>query len=91
MVNSSMSIVLLGSNWNRVGSTGRGRCSSSSLISTVARIGTSASIMSLLSTVVAPTISLQQVLGSLGPLHTLIPSSKGLEIVGALNHLTLWG
>jgi hypothetical protein len=30
-------------------------------------------------------------LGSLGPLKTLIPSSMSLEIVGALNHLTLKG
>jgi hypothetical protein len=30
-------------------------------------------------------------LGSLGSLNTLIPSSRSLEVVGALNHLTLWG
>jgi hypothetical protein len=66
MVDSPMSIVLLGSNRNRVGSTGRGRCSSSSLISTGALIGASVGIMSLLSTVVAPMISLQRVLSSLG-------------------------
>jgi hypothetical protein len=30
-------------------------------------------------------------LGSLGPLNTLIPSSRSLEVVGALNHLMLWG
>jgi hypothetical protein len=91
MVDSPTSIVLLGSNRNGVGSTGRGRGSSSCLISTGAWIETSVDIMSLLSTFVAPTISLQQVLGSLGPLSTLIPSSRSLGIVGALNHLMLWG
>jgi hypothetical protein len=91
MVNSPMSIVLLGSNRNRVGSTGRGRCSSSSLISMTAWIGASVVIMSLLFTVVAPPINLQWVLGSLGPLNTLIPNSRTLEIVGELNHLTLRG
>jgi hypothetical protein len=91
MVDYSMSIILLGSNRNRVGSTGRGRCSSSSLISTGAWIGASVGIMSLFSTIVAPTISLQWVFSSLGPLNTLIPSKRSLEIVGVLNHLTLWG
>jgi hypothetical protein len=60
MVDIPTSIVLLGNNRNRVGSTGRCRCSSSSssLISTGARIGASIGIMSLLSTVVAPIINL---------------------------------
>jgi hypothetical protein len=91
MIDSPTGVVLLGSNTNRVGSTTRARCSSSSLISTSAQIGASVGIMSLLSIVVAPKISLLRVLGSLGPLNTLIPSSRSLEIVGALNHLTLWG
>jgi hypothetical protein len=91
MVNSPMSIVLLSSNRNRVGSTSRGRYSSSRLISTGTQIRASAGIMSLLSTVVAPTISLQWILGSLGPLNTLIPSSRSLGIAGALNHLMLQG
>jgi hypothetical protein len=34
-----MGVVLLGSNRNRVGSTGRGRCSCSGLVTTSARIG----------------------------------------------------
>jgi hypothetical protein len=59
MVDSPMSIVLFGSNMNIVGSTSRGRCSSSSLINTGARIGASVGVMSLLPTVVVPTISLQ--------------------------------
>jgi hypothetical protein len=91
MVDSPTSIVLLGSNRNRVGSTNGGRCSSNSLIGTGAQIGASVGVMSLLSTVVAPTINLQWVLGSLAPLNTLIYSSRSLEIIGAMNHLTLWG
>jgi hypothetical protein len=91
MIDSLTGVVLLGSNRNRVGSTGRGRCSYSRLINTSARIGASISIMSLFTTVIAPTISLLWVLGSLGSLNTLIPSGRSLEVVGALNHLTLWG
>jgi hypothetical protein len=91
MIDSPTGIVLLGSNRNRVGSMDRGRCSCSGLISTNAWIGASIGIISLFNTVVAPTISLLWVMGSLGPLNTLIPSGKNLEIVGALNHLTLRG
>jgi hypothetical protein len=91
MIDSPTGIVLLGSNRNRVGSTGRGRCSYSRLIDMSARIGASIGVMSLFTTVIAPTVSLLQVLGSLGSLNTMIPSSKSLEVVGALNHLTLWG
>jgi hypothetical protein len=86
-----MSIILLGSNQNRVGSTSGGGRSSSSLIGTGARIGASVGIMSLVSIVVAPMICLQWALGSLGPLNALLSSAKSLEIVGALNHLTLQG
>jgi hypothetical protein len=89
MIDSSTVIVLLGSNWNRVGSTSGGRCSSSSRIGTGAWVGAPVGKMSLVSTVVAPTICLQWVLGSLGPLKALISSSRSLEIVGALNHLML--
>jgi hypothetical protein len=91
MVDSPTSIVLFGSNRNKVQSTSGGRCSSSSLIGLGAWIGASVGVMSLVSTVVAPTICLQWVLGSLGPLNTLISSSRSLEIVGALNHLILRG
>jgi hypothetical protein len=91
MIYTPTGIVLLGSNRNRVGSMGRGRCSCNWLISMSARVGASIGVMSLFTIVVAPTISLSRVLGSLGPLNTLIPSSRSLEIVGALNHLTLWG
>jgi hypothetical protein len=56
-----------------------------------ARIGASIGIMSLFTIVIAPTISFLWVLGSLGSLKTLILSSRGLEVVGALNHLMLWG
>jgi hypothetical protein len=91
MIDSPMGVVLLGSNKNRVGSTGRGRCNYSKLINMSARIGASTSVMSLFTIVIAPTVSLLRVLGSLGSLNTLIPSSRSLEVVGALNHLTLWG
>jgi hypothetical protein len=91
MIDSPMGVVLLGSNRIRVGSTGRGRCSYSGLIGTSARIGASVGIMSLFITIVAPMISLLRVLDSLDPLNTLILSSMNLEIVGVLNHLTLWG
>jgi hypothetical protein len=91
MIDSPIGVVLLGSNRNRVGSTGRGRCSYSRLIDTSAWIGPSIGVMSLFTTVIAPTVSLLRVLGSLGSLNTLIPSSMSLEVVGALNHLTLWG
>jgi hypothetical protein len=90
MIDSPMGVVLLGSNRNRVGSAGRGRCSYSRLIDTSARIGASIGIMSLFTTVIAPTVILLRVLGCLGCLNTLIPSSRSLEVVGALNHLTLW-
>jgi hypothetical protein len=91
MINSPTDVVLLGSNMNRVGSMGRGRCSYSRLIDTSAQIAASIGVMSLFTTVIAPTVSLLQVLGSLGPLNTLIPSNRSLEIVGVLNHLTLQG
>jgi hypothetical protein len=91
MIDSPTGVVLLGSNENRVGSTGRGRCSYSRLTNTSARIGASIDVMSLFTTAIAPTVSLLQVLGSLGPLNTLIPICRSLEVVGALNHLMLWG
>jgi hypothetical protein len=59
MVDSPTSIVLLGSNRNRDGSTSGGTCSSSNLIGMGAWIGASVGVMSLLSIVVAPMIILQ--------------------------------
>jgi hypothetical protein len=91
MIDSPTDVVLLGSNRNKIGSTGGGRCSYSRLIDMSAQIGASIGIISLFTTVIAPTVSLLQVLGSLGSLNTLIPSSRSLEVVGALNHLMLWG
>jgi hypothetical protein len=91
MIDSPTGVVLLGSNRNRVGSTGRGRCSYSRLTDMSAQIGASIGVMSLFTTVIAPTISLLRVWGSLGSRNTLIPSSKSMEVVGALNHLTLRG
>jgi hypothetical protein len=70
---------------------GRGKCSYSRLTDTSAQIGALIDVMFLFTTAIAPTVSLLRVLGSLGPLNTLIPSSSGLEVVGVLNHLTLRG
>jgi hypothetical protein len=91
VIDSPMGVVLLGSNRNRVGSTSRGMCSYSRLIDTSAQIGASIGVMSLFTTVIAPTVSLLWVLGSLGSLNTLIPSSRSLEVVGALIHLMMRG
>jgi hypothetical protein len=91
MIDSPTGIVMFGRNRNRIGSTGRGRCSYSRLIDTSAWIGASIGIMSLFTAVIAPTVSLLRLLGSLGSLNTLISSSRSLEIIGALNHLMLWG
>jgi hypothetical protein len=91
MIDSPTGVVLLGSHRNIVGSTGRGRCNYGGLIGTSVRIGASVGVMSLFTTIVAPMISLLWVLGSLGPLNTLIPSSRSLEMVAVLNHLMLWG
>jgi hypothetical protein len=88
MVNSPTSIVLLGSNRNRIGSTGRGRCRSSCL-GTSARIGVLVGKMTFLTIGIALPFGLQWVLSSLGPLNILISSSRDLDIVGVLNHLTL--
>jgi hypothetical protein len=57
MIDSPTGVVLLGSNRNRVGSMGRGRCSYSRLIDTSARIGASIAIMFLFTTVIAPMVS----------------------------------
>jgi hypothetical protein len=91
MIDSPTGVVLLGSNRNNVGSTGRCRCSYSRLVDMSARIGASIGVMSLFTTVIAHMVSLLRVLGSLGSLNTLIPSSRSLEVVGVLNHLTLRG
>jgi hypothetical protein len=91
MIDSPTGVVLVGSNRNRVGSTGRDRCSYNRLIDMSAWIGASIGVMSLFTTVIALTISLLRILGSLGSLNTLIPSSRNLEVVGALNHMTLRG
>jgi hypothetical protein len=91
MIDSPTGVVLLGSNRNIVGSTGRGRCSYNRLIDMSVWIGASIGIMSLFTTTIAPTVSLLRVLGSLGSLNTLISNNRSLEVIGALNHLTLWG
>jgi hypothetical protein len=61
MVDLRMNIVLLGSDRNRVGSMGRGRCSCSSLISTGEQIAASVSEMTLLHTSKTPPSSEQHV------------------------------
>jgi hypothetical protein len=91
MIDSPTGVVLLGSNRNRVGSMGRGRCSYSRLIDMSVWIGGSIGVMSRFTTVIAPTIILLRVLVRLGSLNTLIPSSRSPEVIGALNHLTLRG
>jgi hypothetical protein len=87
MIDSPTSVVLLGSNRNRVASMGRDRCSYSRLIDTSVWIGASISIMSLFTTFIAPTINLLRVLGSLHSLNTLIHSSRSLEVVGGAESL----
>jgi hypothetical protein len=82
MIDSPTGVVLLGSDRNRVGSTGRGRCSYCRLPDKSARIGASICVMSMFTKVIAPTVSLLRVLGNLGSLNTLIPNSRSLEVVG---------
>jgi hypothetical protein len=82
MIDSPTGVVLLGSNRNRISSTGRGRCSYSRLTDTSVRIGALIGVMFLFTIVIASTISLLRVLGSLGSLKLLIPSSRSLEVVG---------
>jgi hypothetical protein len=91
MIDLPTNIVLLSSNMNRVGSMGRGRCSCNRWVGVWTRVGASVREMTLFSTSKAPPINLQQIRSSLGPLSILISSSRGLEILGALNHLPLWG
>jgi hypothetical protein len=91
MIDSPTGVVLLGSNRNRVVSTGRGRCSYSWLIDMSAWIAALIGVMSLFTIVIAPTVSLLWVLGSFGSLNTLIPSRSSLEVIGALNRMMLRG
>jgi hypothetical protein len=91
MVDSPMSIVLPSSNKNRIGSMGSGRCRCSYLRRESAPIGALVGKMTFLTTGIALPFSWRWVLSSLGPLNILISSNRGLEIVGVLNHLTLWG
>jgi hypothetical protein len=58
MIDSATGVVLLGSNRNKVGSTGRGRCSYSRLTDTSVLVGASIGVMSLITIVIAPTVSL---------------------------------
>jgi hypothetical protein len=89
MVDSPSIIVLLGGNRNRMGSTGRGRCRLLKRAS--AQIGALVGKMTFLATCTTLSFSRQLILSNLGPLNILISSSRGLEIVEAMNHLTLRG
>jgi hypothetical protein len=91
MIDSPTGIVLLGSNRNIVGSTGRNRCSCNCRVDVWVRVEASVSEMTLLSTSKTPPFSLQQVRSNLDSLSILIPSSRGLGLLGTLNHLMLWG
>jgi hypothetical protein len=90
MVDSPTCIVLLGSNRNRIGFMGRCQCRHNYLRRAGVWIGALVGIVTSFTTSIALPIDQRKVLGSLGPLNTLIPSSKSLEIVGVLNGLTLW-
>jgi hypothetical protein len=87
MVDSPMSIVLLGSDRNSIGSVGRGRCKLLKRVN--ARIGALVGKMTSLTTGITLLFSQRWILSSPGPLNILISSSRDLEIAGALNHLTL--
>jgi hypothetical protein len=89
MIDSPTSIVLLSGNMNRIISTGRGRCRLLKRAS--AWFGALVGKMTFLTTTIALPFSQRWVLSSLGPMSILISSSRGLEIVGAFNHLMLWG
>jgi hypothetical protein len=85
MVDSPMSIVMLGSNRNRVGSMSGCRCRCSCLRRAGTWIGALVGIVTSFSTSIALNFTRCWVLSSLGPLNILISSSMGLEIVVALN------
>jgi hypothetical protein len=90
MVGSPTCIVLLGSNRNRVGPMGRCMCRHICLRRVGVWIGALVGIVTSFTTSIALLFSLRWVLSSLGPSNILISSSRSLEIVGALNNLTLW-
>jgi hypothetical protein len=58
---------------------------------TSAWVGALVGKVSLLTTDITFSFRLHQVLSSLGPLNILIFSRRSLEIIGALNNMTLWG
>jgi hypothetical protein len=91
MIDLPVNIVLPGSNWKRISSTGRHRGGHNCLGRAVAWIAALVGKVTSLPISIALSFTMQSVLSSLSPLHTLIPSSRVLEIVRSWNHLTLWG
>jgi hypothetical protein len=91
MVGSPTCIVLLGSNRNRVSPTGRCRCRHNYLRRVGGWIGALVGIVTSFTTSIAVPFRRRWVYSSLGPLNILISSTRSLEIVGALNHLAMWG
>jgi uncharacterized protein YqgC (DUF456 family) len=90
MIDPPVNIVLLGSNKNRISSMGRRRGGHSCLRRAGARIGALVGKVTSLPTSIVLPFTLYWVLSYLSPLNILIPYDRGLEIVGALIHLTLW-
>jgi hypothetical protein len=82
MVDSPMSIVLLGSYRNRVGSMGQCRCKHSSPRRASAWIGAFIRTVTSLSIGIAVQLGRRWILSSLHPLNIQIYNSRGLEIVG---------
>jgi hypothetical protein len=91
MIDLSVNIVMSSSNRNRISPTGRHRGGHSCLRRAVAWIEVLVGKVTFLPTSVAPPFTLLWVMSSLSPLNTLIPSSRSLEVIGALHHLALRG
>jgi hypothetical protein len=86
MVDSTSSIVLVGTNRNKIGSMGWGKCRLLKRVS--AWIRALVGKMTFLTIDIALSFNRCWVLSGPGPLNILISSSRSLEIVAALNHLT---
>jgi hypothetical protein len=91
MVDNPTCIVLLSSNRNRVGSTGRCRCRCSCLTRASTWIGALVGIVTSFYISIALPFSQHWVLSTLGPLNILTSSSRSLEIVGGAESLGTMG